>query len=54
MTHAQFMALEDLPVFYLPACLYTRLPPSTAQSVINIGNEMKVCLFSSAQFATTI
>lgn len=33
MMHAQFMALVDLPVFYLRACLYTHLPPSTTQSV---------------------
>lgn len=54
MTHAQFMALEGLPVFYPMVCFYMHLPPSAAQSVINIGNKMKVCLFSSMQFATSI
>lgn len=54
MMHAQFSALADLPIFYLRACLYMHLPAGTTQSVINNGNRMKVCLFSSAQFASSI
>lgn len=54
MMHAQFLALAGLPVFYLRACSYMHFPPSTTQSVINNANKIKVCLFSSTQFASSI